>query len=158
MRDIIRIKSVKEYNNLVGQETLHPLVSVIDFLKVNPFHFFKAQMDVYAIFLKDIKCGNITYGINDYDYEEGTLIFISPGQVYGIEGTGEKQQASGTAIIFHPNLIHGIRKESQRFTKKNLLLFPTGDFPKYFDRIFPDYFSSSRVLACSIHGAGSFEA
>ncbi len=107
MADIHKIKSVTEYNNLVGQETLHPLVSVIDFAKTKPFHYFRGQMDVYAIFLKDIKCGNITYGIKDYDYEEGTLIFIAPGQVYGIEGTGEKQQASGTAIIFHPDLIHG---------------------------------------------------
>ncbi|MCG6189512.1 helix-turn-helix domain-containing protein [Maribellus maritimus] len=107
MNDIFKIKSVTEYNNLVGQETLHPLVSIIDFSKVEPFHFFKAQMNVYAIFLKDIKCGNITYGINNYDYEEGTLIFISPGQVYGVESTGEKQQPFGTALIFHPDLIHG---------------------------------------------------
>nr|WP_319271285.1 helix-turn-helix domain-containing protein [uncultured Draconibacterium sp.] len=107
MSDVKKINSVTEYNNLVGQETLHPLVSVIDFSKVEPFRYFKGQMDVYAIFLKDIKCGNITYGINDYDYEEGTLLFISPGQVYGVEDNGEKQQGSGTAIIFHPDLIHG---------------------------------------------------
>ena len=103
----MKIKSVTEYNNLIGQETLHPLVSIIDFSKTELFRFFKAQMDVYAIFLKNIKCGNITYGIHDYDYEEGSLIFISPGQVYGVEDTGERQQASGTALIFHPDLIHG---------------------------------------------------
>ncbi|WP_346860294.1 helix-turn-helix domain-containing protein [uncultured Draconibacterium sp.] len=107
MSDIHKINSVTEYNNSVGQETLHPLISVIDFAKTEPFAFVKAQMNFYAIFLKDIKCGNITYGINNYDYEEGTLIFISPGQVYGIESNGEKRQASGTAILFHPDLIHG---------------------------------------------------
>ena len=107
MSTIKKIKSVTEYNNLVGQETLHPLVSIIDFSKVDPFEFFKAQMDIYAIFLKDIKCGNITYGINNYDYEEGTLIFIAPGQVYGVESDGEKKRAVGTALIFHPDLIHG---------------------------------------------------
>jgi len=107
MSEIKRIKTVTEYNNVIGHETLHPLVSVIDFEKIEPFNFFKAQMDVYAIFLKDIKCGNITYGIKNYDYEEGTLIFISPGQVYGVEDTGVKQQPKGTAIIFHPDLIHG---------------------------------------------------
>ncbi len=107
MNEFSSIKSVTEYNNLVGQETLHPLISVINFSKIEPFYYFRAQMNVYAIFLKDIKCGNITYGINNYDYEEGTLIFISPGQVYGIEDNGEKRQASGTAIIFHPDLIHG---------------------------------------------------
>ena len=107
MSEISRINSVTEYNNQIGQETLHPLVSVIDFSEVDPFCFFKAQMNLYAIFLKDIKCGNITYGINNYDYEEGTLIFISPGQVYGIDSNGEKRQAVGKAIIFHPDLIHG---------------------------------------------------
>ncbi len=107
MSEVLKINSVTEYNNLIGQETLHPLVSVVDFSKVDAFSFFKAQMDVYAIFLKDIKCGNITYGINNYDYEEGTLIFIAPGQVYGVEDTGEKQKGHGKAIIFHPDLIHG---------------------------------------------------
>lgn len=107
MSDIHKINSVTEYNNSVGQETLHPLISVIDFAKTEPFAFVRAQMNFYAIFLKDIKCGNIVYGINNYDYEEGTLVFISPGQVYGIESNGEKRQASGTAILFHPDLIHG---------------------------------------------------
>lgn len=83
MSDILKINTVAEYNNMVGQETLHPLVSVIDFSKVEPFAFKKTQINVYTIFLKDIKCGNITYGINDY--VEGTLIFIGPGQVYGID-------------------------------------------------------------------------
>ncbi|MGE0076710.1 MAG: helix-turn-helix domain-containing protein [Bacteroidales bacterium] len=107
MSEIIKINSVTEYNNMAGQETLHPLVSVVDFAKVKPFAFKKTQINLYAIFLKDIKCGNITYGINTYDYEEGTLIFISPGQVYGIDSNGEMRQAAGNAIIFHPDLIHG---------------------------------------------------
>jgi AraC-like DNA-binding protein len=107
MEDISRINTVTEYNNFIGQETLHPLVSVIDFSKIEPFYFFRKQMGVYAIFLKEAKCGNLTYGCNTYDYEEGTLLFIAPGQVYGIESNGEKQQAQGHALIFHPDLIHG---------------------------------------------------
>ncbi|WP_281225538.1 helix-turn-helix domain-containing protein [Flavobacterium aquiphilum] len=106
MSEIVRIDTVKEYNRLVGIETLHPLISIVDFQKAEPFCYFRAQMGVYCIFLKDIKCGNITYGINDYDYEEGTLIFISPGQVYGI-ASEEKQRGFGKALIFHPDLIHG---------------------------------------------------
>jgi len=106
MSEIVRIDTVKEYNQLVGIETLHPLISIVDFQKAEPFCYFRAQMGVYCIFLKDIKCGNITYGINDYDYEEGTLIFISPGQVYGI-ASEEKQRGFGKALIFHPDLIHG---------------------------------------------------
>jgi len=106
MSKIVRINTVKEYNQLIGIETLHPLISIVDFQKAEPFCFFRAQMGVYCIFLKDIKCGNITYGNNDYDYEEGTLIFVSPGQVYGV-ASQEKQRGFGKALIFHPDLIHG---------------------------------------------------
>lgn len=107
MNEINRINSVTEYNNLVGQETLHPLVSVIDFSKIEPFYFFRKQIGLYAIFLKEVKCGNLTYGCNNYDYEEGTLLFLAPGQVYGLEDTGVKQKAQGHALIFHTDLIHG---------------------------------------------------
>ena len=115
MNKIFQISSVTQYNTLVGQETLHPLISIIDLAKVSPSNFakvepnriVKAQINVYAVFLKDIKCGNITYGLNNYDYEEGSLIFISPGQVYGIESNSLKQKPSAKVLIFHPDLIHG---------------------------------------------------
>jgi AraC family transcriptional regulator, transcriptional activator of pobA len=107
MSEIIRINTVAEYNKQVGVETLHPLVSVVDFEKAEPFCFFRAQLGVYTIFLKDSKCGNMTYGCSTYDYEEGTLVFLAPGQVYGIEDKTEKRRGIGKALIFHPDLIHG---------------------------------------------------
>jgi AraC family transcriptional regulator, transcriptional activator of pobA len=107
MNEIIRINTVAEYNKQVGVETLHPLVSVVDFEKAEPFCYFRAQLGVYTIFLKDSKCGNMTYGCSTYDYEEGTLVFLAPGQVYGIEDKTEKRRGVGKALIFHPDLIHG---------------------------------------------------
>lgn len=107
MSEILKISTVGEYNNLVGQETLHPLLSIVDFGKTQPFPFFKGQMGIYAIFIKDVKCGDIRYGCNTYDYEEGSLIFIAPGQVYGIDSKGEYRQAHGKALLFHPDFIHG---------------------------------------------------
>ena len=107
MNEITRINTVTEYNKLVGVETLHPLVSIVDFEKAEPFCYFRKQLGVYAIFLKDAKCGNMTYGCGTYDYEEGTLIFIAPGQVYGVENNSEKRKGVGRALIFHPDLIHG---------------------------------------------------
>lgn len=106
MSEVVRINTVTEYNKLVGQETLHPLVSVVDFSKMEPFCYFRMQTGLYMIFLKDIKCGNMTYGISNYDYEEGTLLFLAPGQVYGIASEA-KQQAYGYALVFHPDLLHG---------------------------------------------------
>ncbi len=106
MTEVTRINTVTEYNNLVGVETLHPLVSIVDFAKSEPFCYFRRQLGLYAIFLKDAKCGNMTYGISNYDYEEGTLLFLAPGQVYGFPSE-VKQKGVGYALIFHPDLIHG---------------------------------------------------
>ena len=107
MNEIIRINTVAEYNNRVGQETLHPLVSIVDFSKAEPFYYFRMQMGLFAIFLKDLKCGDMIYGCSTYDYEEGTLVFVAPNQVYGFEDKSEKRQGKGKALLFHPDLIHG---------------------------------------------------
>jgi AraC-like DNA-binding protein len=48
----------------------------------------------------------MTYGCNTYDYEEGTLLFIAPGQVYGV-ASEEKKKGIGQALVFHPDLILG---------------------------------------------------
>lgn len=106
MNEIIKINTVTEYNRMVGQETLHPLISVVDFSKSEPFCYFRMQTGLYTIFLKDIKCGNMTYGIGSYDYEEGTLLFLAPGQVYGFPSE-VKKKGVGKALVFHPDLIHG---------------------------------------------------
>jgi AraC-like DNA-binding protein len=57
--------------------------------------------------LKEIKCGNLKYGCNYYDYQEGSLVFISPGQIVEVEDFGKNFQPKGYALIFHPDLIHG---------------------------------------------------
>ena len=61
----------------------------------------------YCIFLKDVKCGDLRYGRNYYDYQEGTLVFTAPGQVVGVEDNGEVFQPKGWALLFHPDLIRG---------------------------------------------------
>ena len=61
----------------------------------------------YAVFLKEVKCGDLRYGRNYYDYQEGTLVFLAPGQVIGIDDNGEYFQPKGRALLFHPDLIRG---------------------------------------------------
>lgn len=117
MSTIIPINSVTEYNHFVGLETLHPLIGIVDFSKLDYKEMTKshaqldpeakAQTNLYTIFLKDIKCGNITYGLKNYDYEEGTLIFMSPGQVFGFELEETTEPSTGIGIMFHPDLLLG---------------------------------------------------
>jgi len=107
MDEIIKQESVSQFNNLRGQETLHPLVSILDQSKSKPVPAARFYSGLYIIFLKDIKCGEISYGRNNYDYQEGTLVSISPGQVWGTEEKMRTIQPKGWALAFHPDLIHG---------------------------------------------------
>lgn len=101
------IENVFEYNDLLGVETLHPLVSVIDLSKAHPMKHVRHIFGFYAIFLKEVKCGDLLYGRQRYDYQEGTLVCLAPGQVIGIEDNGEVYQPKGWALVFHPDLIRG---------------------------------------------------
>lgn len=112
MEKIFRFDTVNEYNVLNNHETLHPLVSVINFSNAHPRSWdgqkkVRIQYGMYCIFLKDVKCGDIKYGRNYYDYQEGTLVFTAPGQVMEIETDGQVYQPKGYALVFHPDLIRG---------------------------------------------------
>jgi AraC-like DNA-binding protein len=107
MEQIERMETVKQYNDYMGVDTLHPLVSVINFNEVPAIQYFRRYMNVYAIFLKNIRCGNMLYGCQPYDYDDGTLVFVAPGQVYGVDSKGIATKPSGYALIFHPDLIKG---------------------------------------------------
>ena len=50
MNDIVRVDHVFDYNDSLGCETLHPLVSVIDFSEVRPIRSSLRSFGVYAIF------------------------------------------------------------------------------------------------------------
>lgn len=49
----------------------------------------------------------LRYGCNYYDYQEGTLVFLAPGQVIGVEDNGKVYQPQGMALVFHPDLLRG---------------------------------------------------
>lgn len=112
MHKVVQFNTISEYNTFNNNPTLHPLISVIDFSKANERSWegeksVKIYYGFYCIFLKDIKCGDLRYGCNYYDYQEGTLVFVAPGQVMEIETDGKVYQPKGYALVFHPDLLHG---------------------------------------------------
>lgn len=104
---VINIETVDQYNKLYGLETLHPLVSVIDLSKATTWPTrFRMNYGVYSLFLKDAHCGDIRYGRQYYDYQEGTIVSFAPGQVVNVALTnGQKPTSHG--LMFHPDLIRG---------------------------------------------------
>lgn len=107
MDTLRRFETINDYNQFNNNETLHPLVSVVDLSKAAPRQGSRMYFGFYTIFLKEVKCGDLVYGRNTYDYQEGTLVFLGPGQVAGMNSNGEYYQPKGYALIFHPDLIHG---------------------------------------------------
>lgn len=108
MENILKLESVTQFNTQRGQITLHPLVSVLDQTKSKQIQAHRYLSEVYIIFLKDVKCEELKYGRTHYDYQEETMIFIAPGQVFGFDlPENVVVQPSGWALVFHPDFIRG---------------------------------------------------
>ena len=107
MKEVIKLDTVDQYNQFFGLETLHPLVSVVGLSEATKFPtHFTMNYGIYALFLKKVKCGDIRYGRQIYDYQEGTVTSFAPGQVVETEmQQGVKPSAHG--LLFHPDLIKG---------------------------------------------------
>lgn len=107
MSKVVNFETVEDYNQFNNHETTHPLVSIIDFSKAHPRTGSKMNFNLYCIFLKEVKCGDLKYGRATYDYQQGTLVFVSPGQVLEVENKTDLYQPSGNGLVFHPDLIKG---------------------------------------------------
>lgn len=104
---MIKLERVTQFNSERGQETLHPLVSVLDQSKSQHIKAVRYVSELYIIFLKDVRCEDFQYGRNQYDYQEETLIFISPGQVFGLDEQLGMIEPKGWVLVFHPDFIRG---------------------------------------------------
>ena len=107
MDEIIKMDNISQFNTLRGIETFHPLVSVLDFSKMKLMPEARAHYGFYCVFLKEAVCGDLKYGCNYYDYQEGTLVFIAPGQIVGIGNKPGSARPKGRGLLFHPDLIRG---------------------------------------------------
>lgn len=107
MPEVVKLESIAQYNQMRGVETLHPLVTVLDLSTAKPMPAQTFNFGMYAVYLKELKCGELKYGRKHYDYQEGTLVFIAPGQVLGVQPKVTTFEAKGWALLFHPDLIKG---------------------------------------------------
>ncbi len=110
----IRFKSITEYARfraLPGPE--HPLISVINLDDMNPAQQHREPVnmvfDFYSISLKHVPAGGkMRYGQQSYDFDDGVMFFIAPGQVLSIEPPPEgSPKASGWILAVHPDFLWG---------------------------------------------------
>lgn len=106
--EIVKIKSVFEICEFLKvDKPTHPLITVVDTSKVaydeNQVGI-KMNANLYTIAMKDKSCG-LDYGRNHYDFNEGALIFLGPGQVFSVHNTQQFNEVKGWVLYFHPDLI-----------------------------------------------------
>jgi hypothetical protein len=70
MENIIRVDSIGQFNAQNNNETKLPLVSLVDLSKADRRMNSRRINGFYTVYLKEIKCGDLKYGCNYYDYEE----------------------------------------------------------------------------------------
>ncbi|MBF4465297.1 AraC family transcriptional regulator [Flavobacterium sp. LC2016-12] len=104
----LRIKTISEFHQFRDlPKPEHPLVSVYNFedLKyLNEDEPKSLMLDFYSIALKRNSNAKMKYGQQEYDFNEGVLMFISPGQVFSIEGNSELQH-TGWSLLIHPDFL-----------------------------------------------------
>lgn len=107
--NIKMLNHISDYDEMVGAETLHPLVNVVDFSKLPPLRNISVRrmFGYYAVYLKGPKSSELYYGRSKYSYEEGTLVFFAPGQVVGTDDDGQYHQMKTRVLMFHPDLLKG---------------------------------------------------
>jgi len=103
-----RIKSISEFHEFRDlPKPEHPLVSVYNFEDIKYLNAVEPKsliLDFYSIALKRSPNAKMRYGQQEYDFNEGVLLFISPGQVFSIEGNAELQH-TGWSLLIHPDFL-----------------------------------------------------
>jgi len=104
----MNIESISQINEMIGNEKLkHPLITLIEPSKVKIIPVIDQQitMSLYSISLKNGDECQIKYGRQNYDFQEGTLMCLAPGQTIEPFSASDNSNLEGWSLIFHPDLI-----------------------------------------------------
>jgi len=110
MNKIHRIKSIAEFHEFRQlPKPQHPLVSVVN---VEDIQHPPAEepmslvLDYYNISLKRNFSGKFHYGQQGYDFDEGVMFFIAPGQVFRVEhDANQPVRQTGWMLLIHPDFL-----------------------------------------------------
>jgi AraC family transcriptional activator of pobA len=108
-RQPLRFKTISEfhqYRNLPKPE--HPLISVINLEVMNQLPANEAGIikDFYSIALKRNFNARMKYGQQEFDFDEGIMFFMAPGQLLKIEADKDVPiTQSGWMLLVHPDFL-----------------------------------------------------
>ncbi|NIJ55204.1 helix-turn-helix domain-containing protein [Dyadobacter arcticus] len=106
----LRVKSITDFHRVTGLPSpLHPLVSLVDYSAISNYHANNATsavFDFYSISVKRNLNEKIMYGQQPYDFDEGIMYFLAPGQVLRLETAEDTtSEPSGWVLLIHPDFL-----------------------------------------------------
>ena len=103
----IRFDTIQQVNDYYGIATLHPLVTVVHLERIHYENVPKMMVHygVYAIWLKETKGCNLSYGRTPYDFDEQTVTSFEPGQTVTVEMTDHSIRPKCVGLLFHPDFL-----------------------------------------------------
>jgi AraC-like DNA-binding protein len=106
MKDQPKIfNNIFELHKAMGQpKPMHPLISILNYGEAvfDPKDFEKGIiLNFYKISFKTNFTGKLRYGHGFYDFEEGGMSFVSPGQILRMQD--EEADYSGMSLHIHPD-------------------------------------------------------
>ncbi|WP_045690463.1 helix-turn-helix domain-containing protein [Hymenobacter sp. AT01-02] len=102
------LRTVTEYTRYYGLPApAHPLLTVIDltYFRTAPPVTGPVVAQLYIVLFKRGVKGSLHYGRQNYDFQEGVLLFIGPDQVVTGSADEDASTLSGWLLVFHPNLL-----------------------------------------------------
>lgn len=108
MKNIVyRVETISDLHRIAGfEKPKHPLVSVVDYSKVNVADAPDTGSFVCSFYAVNFKkyC-HFVYGRQAFDHQEGTLHCVAPGQIITFDRSKEVGSSEGWGLYFHPELI-----------------------------------------------------
>ena len=101
----LRISSISRFHQVNGlSKPEHPLISIVDYAALEPVEG-SIVFDYYTISVKR-GVGKMFYGQQQYDFDEGVMYFMAPGQVLRVTPNNDpNQERSGWLLLVHPDFL-----------------------------------------------------
>lgn len=109
-KELNHIRTISQFHQLRGlPKPEHPLISVVnlDAVEYSSENVDNTTLmfDFYSIAIKRGMKGKVKYGQQEYDFDEGVMSFMSPGQIFGFEVDSYPAKPLGWMLLIHPDFL-----------------------------------------------------
>ncbi|WP_317044632.1 hypothetical protein [Chryseobacterium geocarposphaerae] len=106
-KELHYFKSISDLCRGLGVASpLHPLIVSVNHTDISTESEVKYLVhDFYMVSYKSNLKGKLKYGQGYYDFDEGGLIFVAPGQALAV---ADNDNCSGRSLFIHPVFLPGI--------------------------------------------------